>query len=98
MTGDLLGRPEGRPRFHLFATGDPLLNAHISPSLVLAPFVRIGIFVGLEPEPEPIDIALLGGHSVQGLLKNMLAGGNIDQIDRFVLLSQGGVDFPFVEH
>jgi len=69
--------------------------AELAPAGVLLCLCRIGIFFPFQPETEPIHIAVLRSHPLQRLLQDMLAIGEINHVNDFLLCDQGSIDFPF---
>jgi hypothetical protein len=75
-----------------------LQNSQFTPTCVLLSLSWVRVFVILQPESKPIDVTLLGCHSVERFLQDMQAIWNIDEVDWLLLLIQGCVNLPFRQH
>src|SRR5258708_2565814 len=56
----------------------------LAPAGVLFGFGGIGVFVALEPKPEPVHIALLGGHSLARFHKCMSPIREVEEFDGLI--------------
>jgi hypothetical protein len=77
---------------------DACRSRHTFPTLVLSAFFGIDGFVSLQPESKPVNVSLLRGKPLLWLFQDMLAIGDLDEIDRPALLTQRRIDFPFLQY
>lgn len=68
----------------------------LAPARVLFCFGRIGTFFALEPETEPVHVALLGDHPLPGLLQDMRPVRDVNHLDGFAKLGQSGKPMPIL--
>jgi hypothetical protein len=68
--------------------------AQLAPASILLHLCGVGVFFTLQPETEPIYIALLGCHSLKWFLKDMLSVKEINQVNGFPLFPQRRINLP----
>jgi hypothetical protein len=71
-----------------------VLPAHLFPPKILILFVRVWIFLALQPKRKPIDGSLLRYHSVPGALEFVDSVVYVDELNRFIQTGQGCKPFP----